>query len=147
MMMMRHTIIAALLLAALPAAAQAPTIQVQQPWARATPGGARSGAIYLTLLDQGAADRLTGASTPVAAMAMLHESTEENGVSRMRMLDGVELTPGKPVLLRPGGMHLMLMGLKGALQRGTSFPLTLTFAHAPPVTVTVPVLAIGAAGP
>jgi copper(I)-binding protein len=80
-------------------------------------------------------------------MAMLHESIVENGVAKMRMLDGVALQPGTPLTLKPGGMHIMLTELKAPLRVGGSFPLTLTFAKAPPVTVTVKVLQPGAAGP
>jgi copper(I)-binding protein len=130
-----------------PAIAQTPSVQVQRAWARATPGGGHTGAVYLTLLAEGAPDRLTGASTPVAGAAMLHESYEDHGVARMRMLDGVDLPTGKPVVLKPGGMHIMLTGLKQPLSRGSSFPLTLTFQTAPPATVTVSVLAPGASGP
>jgi copper(I)-binding protein len=122
-------------------------IMVEQPWARATPGAGTSGAVYLTLIDHGAPDRLIGVSTPAADMAMLHESFVENGVSKMRMLDGVPLDPHKPVILHPGATHIMLEGLKAPLKVGGSFPLTLTFEHAPPQTVTVTVLKAGAAGP
>ncbi len=143
------TLTAVLLLLATPAAAQtpAPGIEVSQPWARATAGAGRSAAVYFTLRDHGAADRLTGASTPVAGMAMLHESTESNGVAHMRMLNAIELLPEHDTVLRPGGLHLMLTGLNGPLRQGQTFSLTLTFAHAAPVTLTVPVLAPGAAGP
>jgi len=144
---MRRLLLAAALLATVPALAQTADIQVEQPWARATPGAATSGAVYLTLIDHGAPDRLTGVSTPVAGMAMLHESIVENGVAKMRMLDGVRLEPQAPVALKPGGMHIMLTELKKPLRVGASFPLTLTFQNTPPLTVTVRVLQVGAPGP
>lgn len=145
---MRRLLFAAALLAATPALAQTNDIQVEQPWARATPGMAKSAAVYLTVVDHGTvADTLTGVSTPVAGMAMIHETTVENGVSKMRMLDGVRLDPQSPVTLKPGGMHVMLTELKSPLRAGATFPLTLTFAKAAPVTVTVKVMAVGAAGP
>jgi copper(I)-binding protein len=143
-------LLAAPLLAALgPATARADDamIMVAQPWARATPGGATTGAVYLTVTDHGAPDRLIGASTPVAGMAMIHESYTEGGISKMRMLDGVQLAPNKPVTFHPGALHIMLEGLKAPLKVGGSFPLTLTFEKAPPQTVTVTVLKAGAAGP
>jgi copper(I)-binding protein len=144
---MKYIYLLAALLAAAPALAWAQPIEVKEPWARATPPGARTGVVYLTLLDRGSADMLTGASTPVADMAMLHESYEEGGVAKMRMVEGVALPAGKPVRLAPGGKHLMLTGLKQALKPGETFPLTLTFAHAPAETVQVHVLPIGATGP
>jgi len=144
---MRRLPLAAALLWSGAALAQTATIEVEQPWARATPGAGRSGAVYLTLTDHGAADTLTGASTPVAGMAMIHESIVEGGVAKMRMLDGVKLAPDAPVTLKPGGMHIMLTDLHAPLRVGGTFPLTLTFANAPPVTVSVRVLQAGAPGP
>ncbi len=138
--------LAALSLAVSVAAAQT-TPTVDQPWARATAGGGTAGVAYLTLTAHGQGDRLIGASTPVADMAELHQSSEDRGVTRMRPVDGLALDPGKPIILAPGGVHLMLMGLKQPLKQGTSFLLTLTFEHAPPVTVQVPVKAAGAATP
>ncbi|MDA8249699.1 MAG: copper chaperone PCu(A)C [Rhodospirillales bacterium] len=138
---------AAVVAAVAPAVAQPPVVEVVHPWARASAGAGRSAAVFLTLIAHGAAQRLTGAATPLAGMAMLHESFEEGGVSRMRMQQSVPLPPGTPVVFRPGGLHIMLTGLKQPLLRGASFPLTLQFDGAPPVTVQVPVLEPGAAGP
>jgi len=84
------------------------------------------------------------ASTPVAATAEVHETTNDNGVMRMRPVPTLALEPGKSVTLTPGGYHLMLMGLKHPLKQGDSFPLTLTFAHAAPVTVQVSIAGPGA---
>ncbi len=122
-------------------------IMIEQPWARATPGGAKTGAVYLTLTDHGDADRLIGASTPVADMAMLHEGYVEGGISKMRMLDAIPLDAHTQVKLHPGAMHIMLEGLKAPLKPGQTFPLTLTFAKAPPQTVSVTVMKLGDAGP
>ena len=135
------------LLAAAPARAADAPVTVEQAWARATPGAAKSGAVYLTVIDHGAPDRLIGISTPAATMAMLHESFVEGGISKMRMLDGAALEPNKPLTLQPSGLHIMLEGLAAPLRVGATFPLTLTFAHAPPQTVAVTVLKIGAMGP
>jgi copper(I)-binding protein len=121
------------------AAGDAPQFQVDHPWARASAGAAKTGAAYLTITDQGQPDRLTGASTPIADAAELHESMADMGTMKMRPLAGLTLAPGKPVKLAPGGYHVMLMGLKAPLKTGDTFPLTLRFEHAPPMTVTVAV--------
>jgi len=149
---MRPTNLLSAALLALPllagsARADDPSIVVEQPWARATPGAATTGAVYFTVTDHGAPDRITGVSTPVASMAMLHVGYVENGVSKMRMLDSVPLDPGKPVTFHPGALHVMLEGLTAPLKVGANFPLTLTFEKAPPQTVTVTVLKAGAPGP
>ena len=139
--MLRLFLPALLLLAA---AGDAPQFQIDHPWARASAGAAKTGAAYLTITDQGQPDQLTGASTPIAASAELHESMDDMGMMKMRPIAGLTLTPGKPVKLAPGGYHLMLMGLKAPLKAGDTFPLTLQFTHAPPQTVTVTVEPIGA---
>jgi len=144
---MRHILLLAALLAPLPSLAQTAPVEVSQPWARATPGHGTTGAVYLTLIAHGTADTLTDISTPAAEMAMLHETRMENGVAKMVMLDGVALPQHVPVTFKPGAMHIMLTGLKQPLKAGGSLTLTLSFTHAAPVTVSVPVLAAGSAGP
>jgi copper(I)-binding protein len=145
--MMRYIILAASLLVAAPALAQAQAVQVEDAWARATAAGARSGGIFLTLTDIGAPDRLLGATTPVAATAELHETIDDNGVMRMRPVRALPLETGKPVVLKPGSYHLMLIGLRRQLKPGDSFSVTLTFEKAAPVTAIVTVAKAGASGP
>jgi copper(I)-binding protein len=144
---MRYKILAVALLSATPALAQAPSVQVQDAWARATPPRAMSGGIFLTLTDSGAPDRLIGVSTPAAATAQLHQTVDDRGVMKMNEVPSLDLPPGKPVELKPGGYHIMLMGMKSQLKPGDTFPVTLTFAKAPPVTVTVTVGTAGASAP
>ncbi len=147
---MRPLLPALLLLASLPAAhAQTPDpkadshIDVDHAWARATAGQSTTGAAYLTMTELGAPDRLVGASTPVAATAQVHETFDDHGVMKMRPVQAFELQTGVPVTFSPGGMHLMLMGLKQPLHPGDHFPVTLTFEHAPPVTTEVTVGTVG----
>jgi periplasmic copper chaperone A len=121
-------------------------IEIGQPWARATPATAKIGAVYLTIRSA-AADRLIAASSPVATTAELHESAMAGMVMKMRRLAGVKIPAGQTVAFAPGGMHVMLVGLKAPLREGQSFPLTLTFAKAGPQTVTVMVGKVGATGP
>jgi periplasmic copper chaperone A len=139
----------ALCFAAAVAAAQgsgAGSVAVMQPWARATPGMSKIGAVYLTLRSP-RADTLVAAATPAAREAQLHEMEMSGMVMKMRPLKSVALPAGHPVVFAPGGMHIMLMGLKAPLRAGDSFPLTLTFAKAGNETVTVAVAKVGAMGP
>ncbi len=114
-------------------------ITVDKVWARPSIGAANSSAAYFTVTDAGSPDRLVGVSTPAAALAELHESIDDHGVMKMRGIAGVALEPGKPVNFAPGGYHVMLMGLTKPLKAGDSFPLTLRFEHAAPITVAVTV--------
>lgn len=123
-------------------------ITVESIWARATPPGAKTGAVYLTLANNGTADdRLVGASTPFAGMAGLHTEIMANGVMEMRPVKSVDVPPGGKAVLKPGGRHIMLMELKQPLKQGGHFPLTLRFAHAAPMTVQVEIAKVGAISP
>ena len=121
------------------------TITVEQAWARATPGGARTGAAYMTLINNGTStDQLLRATTPVADQVQFHKETEDNGVSRMREVHNVELSPGGKITFKPGDMHMMIVGIKQPLKEGQSFPLTLQFEKAGNIDVTVPIEKVGA---
>jgi len=138
---------AALIAFAAPALAQdSSSIAVEQPYARATPAGAKTGAVYMTIDNKsGTADKLTGASSDVADKLQIHQMKVENGVMKMRELpDGLPVPANGSVVLKPGSYHVMLIGLKKPLTAGESFPLTLTFAKAGTISVTVPVQAMGA---
>ena len=120
-------------------------IVIEQPWARATPGGARTGAAYMTLINNGPfGDRLLGATTPLADKVQFHKVSEDNGVSRMREVPVVDLEPGARIIFRPGEMHMMIVGLKQPLVEGQNFQLTLQFEKAGNVELTVPIEHIGA---
>lgn len=122
---------------------------ISQAWSRATPGSAKVGGGYLTITNNGsAADRLVSATSDVADKVELHEMSMSNGVMSMRPVDGgLAIEPGKSVSLAPGGFHLMLLGLKAPLLQGKQVPLTLTFAKAGSVKVSLDVLGVGARGP
>ena len=124
--------------------ASADRVMAHDAWARASAGAASTGAVYLALTGGAQPDRLVEVSTPVAAMAGVHESIAEGGIMRMRAVDAMPILPGKTVTFAPGGYHIMLMELSHPLVAGQTFPLTLKFEHAAPTTVDVRVLAIGA---
>jgi periplasmic copper chaperone A len=139
--MSRIVLIAAVLgLLALPAQAadvMLGHLKISAPWARATPKGAQVGGAYLTVTNMGgAADRLVGGSSAVAKEVQVHEMTMANGVMKMRpVAGGLEIKPGQTVTLKPGGYHIMFIGLKRPLKRGERFKVTLAFAKAGKVDV------------
>jgi copper(I)-binding protein len=131
---------------AAPAEARAGAILITQPWSRAAMRGG-SGAAFLTLRNTGASpDRLLGATTPAAGRVELHSMVRDGDVMRMREQPAIDLPPGQEVVLRPGGLHIMLLGLAQPLDRGATLPLTLRFERAGEVTVQLAVQAAGAAG-
>jgi copper(I)-binding protein len=136
-------IIAAILLsvAALDAAAQdfgVGELVVRSPWARPLPPVAENGAAYLSVINHAMhPDRLISGSTPIAERVEFHTHVKSGSMMMMRKLDAVDIGVHDTVTMRPGGMHVMLLGLKKPLVANQSFPLTLTFAKAGSTTVTV----------
>jgi hypothetical protein len=124
-------------------------IAIEKPFSRATPGGAKIGAGYMTITNKGpAADRLVSASSPAAGKVEIHEMSMQDNVMKMRELPGgLPIGAGKSVSLTPGGYHLMLMGLKAPLKQGDKIPVTLNFEKAGKVDITLDVEGIGAQQP
>jgi len=113
-------------------------LRVGNPYARATPPGARAGGAFLTVENRGGQDdRLIGVASPVAAAAELHTMTMEGTVMRMRAVRAIDVPAGAKVALQPGGLHVMLLDLKQPLAVGERIPLTLTFERAGTLEVTV----------
>ena len=118
---------------------------VVDSWAWATPGGVRNGAAFVTIENRGRdAARLTAASSPAAARTALHSHAMVGGIIKMRPVAAVEVAAGAITAMKPGGLHIMLMGLAAPLIEGGSFPLTLTFERAAALTLEVRVTKIGA---
>ena len=98
------------------------------------------GAAYLVITNQGIKpDRLLGASTPIAPSVEIDATRVVSGISQMRPVTSLDVEPGKPVRLEPGGLHIMLMGLVRPLASGAHYPLTLRFRDAGSITVQVEV--------
>lgn len=128
-------------------AAEAGPITVSDAWARASAGPARAGGAFLTVTNAGAeADALVSAAADVSEKVELHTHIKDGDVMKMRQVEKIDLPAGETVVLQPGGLHVMFMGLKAPLKEGESFPLTLTFEKAGETTVTVQVKAPGAMG-
>jgi hypothetical protein len=122
------------------------SLKISAPWARATPKGASVGGGYMKITNTGTAtDRLIGGSTGVASHFEVHEMSMDNGVMKMRpVTGGLEIKPGQTVELKPGGYHVMLMGLKEQLVQGQHFKATLEFAKAGKVDVDFAIEGVGA---
>jgi copper(I)-binding protein len=125
---------------------QEPDIRAVDPWARAMPliqdadQTPSNSAIYMTLQNRGpVSDRLLGGRTPAAAAVEVHQSMLVDDVMRMQRLEGLELPPDSSVELKPGGIHLMLLGLTGSLEEGDELELTLSFQQSGDLVLQVPV--------
>jgi copper(I)-binding protein len=121
------------------------SLQISQPWTRATPKGASTAAGYLKITNTGTtADRLVGGSSPIAGRVEVHEMSMDKGVMKMRLLkDGLEIKPGASVDLKPGSYHLMLVDLKQPIKKGDHIKDTLTFEKAGSVDIELTAVGTG----
>src|SRR3954469_2851509 len=122
-MILRPAAAALLALASGLACAQTP---VDAPWVRGTVAQQTSTSFYARITSA-AGGTVVAVTSPIADAVEIHEMRMDGGVMQMRALaGGLKLPPGKAVELTPGGIHVMLMGLKKAVQPGERVPLTLT---------------------
>ncbi len=112
-------------------------LTIGHPWARATPGAVKNSAAFMTLSAKDTADKLIGVSGDVAREIQIHTMITEAGVMKMREIKSLDVPANGKTELKPGGLHIMLIGLKDGLKDGTKFPLTLKFEKAGEVKVTV----------
>jgi hypothetical protein len=139
----------AIVVAAACSPANAPKgVTVADAWSMATPAGASVAAGYMRITNGDAeARRLVSGSTAVAERVEIHTMSMDGGVMRMRPLpEGLAIAGGETVELKPGGLHLMLVGLRHPLVQGESVPLTLTFDGGLAVEATLAVRAMGGGG-
>ncbi|MEH6630051.1 MAG: copper chaperone PCu(A)C [Halopseudomonas aestusnigri] len=124
-------------------------IMVQKPWARATLGQMKNGASFLSLHNMGSEDdTLISAAGAAAKRIELHSHTMVDGVMKMRQVEGgIPVTAGSMVELKPGGFHIMMMGLSAPLKEGEMFPLTLTFEKSGSVDIMIHIQKGGAMKP
>ncbi len=91
----------------------------ERAWARATPPGAANGAVYGLLTNRGTTNEvLVSVSTDAAKMAMVHQTRHSENMTHMDHAERMSLAPGDTIQFKPGGTHVMLMGLKHALDEG-----------------------------
>lgn len=120
--------------------AQQGTIQIQHPYARAVPPGQPNSAAFMTLHNRGdKANAVVAASSPAAEVVELHTHTMDGGMMKMRRVEQIDIPAGGETELKPGGLHIMLIGLKEQLNPGMKVSLTLKFADGSESTIEAPV--------
>ncbi len=117
-------------------------LTVVDPWARAS---SRAGGVFMTIRNGGkTADRLVAVKGDAAKSISVHETVTENNIVKMRPVKALEIPAGGEVTLKPGGYHVMMMGLLKPLVKGEKFPLTMVFEKAGEVKVKVKIEKAGA---
>lgn len=121
------------------AAPRAGDIEVQEAWMRPAAQGA-NGAVYFVIHNGLAeADELEGISSEAAEAVEMHESMMNGDIMEMHPLESVPLGAGEQVTFEPGGLHIMLVGLKEALEVGDEIQITLHFKNHPDMQVDIPI--------
>jgi hypothetical protein len=123
-------------------------LEFADPWARATVPGQANGAAYLTVRNHGEADRIVRAEAAVSRKVELHtHEVDAQGVARMIEIPAIELPAHATTELKPGGLHIMFIGLEKPLEAGRRFPLKLVLEKAGEVTLEVEVKAAASGAP
>lgn len=133
-------------LLSLPTLAQA-EVTVTDPWVRATVPGQQATGAFMVLQSTDNA-QLLGASSSLSKQVEVHEMAMENEVMRMRQVEKIDLPAGKAVELKPGGYHIMLLGLDKQVEAGSSVDITLeiqnTAGQKEELKISAPVRALNA---
>lgn len=115
-------------------------VEVDRPFVRLMPPGQPNTAAFMELRNSGGRDlALIGAESAVARVVELHDHERVNGMMRMREVGRIALPAGTRTPLEPGGLHLMLIGLREPLRAGQRVPITLVFDDAPRLELRAPV--------
>lgn len=109
-------------------------LKIDDAWIRSGQTGQMTGA-FMEIKNKGAADKLVAASSNAAKVTELHASDTTNGVMTMRKIDSMEIPADGELKLKPGGYHIMLIGLNRPLVAGEMLPIKVKFENAGEVTV------------
>lgn len=124
------------------------TIEIHEAHAFATTSQAKTGAAFMVIKNHSDnTDRLINAQSNIAEFTEIHQNyiDPDDDTMMMRKIENIEVTSHETVTLEPAGYHIMLINLKEPLNKGSSFPLTLTFEKAGEKTITVNITAAGSA--
>lgn len=144
---MRTLLLSAALAASSAVSALAADIEAKEPFAYATAPTAKAGGAYVPLTNHGPADRLIDVRGDAAKRVEIHTHIKDGDVMKMRKVaDGIELPEGGAIEMKPGGYHVMLMGLNAPLVAGEIVPVTLVFESGEELTVDVPIVERGETG-
>ncbi len=132
--------LAAVLAVAVPFSAWAGEIRVESAWVREAPPMARATGVFMTIKNPSdKPDRLTLVESAAARAVEIHESRIVGDMAKMEPVSSIEIPAMGEVVLKPGGLHIMLIDPKGQVKAGDNVPLTLVFEKAGPISIEAPV--------
>jgi periplasmic copper chaperone A len=120
--------------------AQPTTVKISGAWARPTAAGQAGGGGFLSITGGSQADRLISGSAPISKAVELHRMDMDGNTMRMRQVDYIDIPANQTVELKPGGLHVMFIGLTQSMKNGATIPLTLRFEKAGEVKVDMKVM-------
>jgi copper(I)-binding protein len=120
-------------------------LEISNIWARATPGRTKTAAVYITKIHNAGEgiDSLINIRSHLASKSSIHKTVVDAGIAKMRQVNALEIPAGHSVSLKPGGLHIMMVGMKKSLKEGDNFPLILEFKKSGKIEVVVTVEKIG----
>ncbi len=117
-----------------------PVIEIKDPWVRAVPPSSKNTAVFMTIENKGdEEDTLLSVEADIAKMVMIHKTVNENGIMKMKHVHHLKILPHQVVKLEPGGLHIMLMGLKRPLKVGEKIKIKFVFEKFGVITKEIPV--------
>ncbi len=123
-------------------------IAIDRVWGRAAADSDSAAAAFMTLTNTGMTeDRLVSVATEIADVAELYAVRLEGGDILLRRVEALTMPGGATVQMQPGGLHVMLTGLRTPMPEGETFPLTLNFERAGAITIAAHVFGAAAAEP
>ncbi len=116
-------------------------IKVEDPWIREPPAGADTAALYMKIINKGdVSEYLVSVETNISEKNKIHRThVTSDGISHMEAISKLEIPPSRELVLKPGGIHVMLLGLKKEIKSGDEAEVILTFENLGDILVKVPV--------
>ena len=118
----------------------ASTLLVNDAYVRATPPGLPNSAAFMTIKNETSKDiNIAKATSKVAKFVELHTHDMKDGVMKMYQVPKITVPKNGNVVLKPGGFHVMLIGLYHPLKKGESVTFTLELENGETKTITAPI--------
>ena len=141
--MLRISVLLLGLLGALPASANG-AIEIKEGYAYPPIGTNKVAVGYLSVTNNSEKDdALVSGQSTMAQTVEIHDHIHENGVMRMRQVKSVPLAAGETVVMKSGGLHLMIIGVKESMEVGSMVPVTLTLSSGAQIDAQLEVRARG----
>jgi copper(I)-binding protein len=121
-------LIAGLMMSAGALAGSADQVTVHEPYVRLAPPNAPATGAFMVIRNGGSKDiKVLKAANPVSKVTELHTHLNDNGVMKMRPVPAIDIKAGGEAVLKPGGLHVMMIDLQVPMKEGDVVPITLTF--------------------